>query len=156
MIDESDAGRLVAAHDAPGQAQFRRHPEADPLYEELGARQLGRESDLDEHDADLDVGGCDEHVGRKDHRDADADRRAVDRCNDRLRLTHQPDPIDRRRHAARPAGGVVARVVAADPGPEHLVHVGSGAEPAAGAGHDDRPDGAVVVRVIILRTCAAE
>src|SRR5436309_8304335 len=145
-VGEPARRRLRAAVEPSREAHLARLAEAHALDEEVRARQLWDEADLDEEHPEARLLRGDDHVEGQDHGHADADRGAVDGGNERLRLAHQTHPVEAGRHAALAARRVLPGIAPLDAGLEGELHVGAGAERAPGAGHDDRADRAIVVR----------
>ena len=139
---EATLQRLLRSEHAAGRDPLHRAADADDSGQEPARARLGNDPAAREDESVARALGSEPYVHRQGHRRADADRRAVDRPDDRLRAVEHPQRED----AA--VVSVVARDGLATAGVERLAagrEVGSGAVGAPRPGHDHRPD--LVVRV---------
>ena len=83
-VDQADAFGLLGAQQAPGEHQLQRAREADGAAQEVGAAVARDQADLDEGGPELGVARRDPQVAHAREVEAGADRRAVDRGDDRL------------------------------------------------------------------------
>ena len=150
-VHQAGGERLLGGPQVPGQREHPCPAGTHPLREEARRCQLGHEAHLDEPDPEPGPRGREDHVEAEDLGEPDPHAGAVDRGDQRFRAHAQADPVDRRRHPALAAGGVLAGVVARDARGEGVLDVSTGAEAAPGAGEDDRTDAGRVVAVLDRR-----
>jgi hypothetical protein len=138
---------LVGVDEPSGEHQLERAGEADGAGEEVGAAVPGHQADLDEGRAELGPAGGEPQVAHAREVEAGADRRAVDRGDDRLLEQRQApgDPLDAVDVAAaqvdRPAGEHPLLL-------EHALEVAAGRERRARAGEDHAAHLIVAVGVV--------
>ena len=137
--------RLAPGIEPRRQAHLAGATEAHALHQKVRTGELRRNAHLHEHHSELGLFGSDDDVHGQDHRRANANAGAVDRGDERLRGTHEFDPI-----AGRFAGRCLLGLVLSAAFHAHLevvADVGAGAETSAGAGHHHRADVRVFVAV---------
>ena len=96
LVDEPGARDLRRRVELAGEAHLARLGEADALHDVVRARELGHQAHAHEEHAHPRLVGSDDDVEGKDHGEPDADRDAVDRGDQRLRLAAERDPVDAR------------------------------------------------------------
>jgi hypothetical protein len=147
LVHEADRQRFLGRDHAAGQDQLERAGEADHAGQEVGAAIARHQSDLDEGRAELGPGPRDSQVAHAGEIEASADRRTIDRGDQRLgELGDAPRYRLDAANVAGPQLGWIAREHAR--ARAHGLDVAAGVKGLAGAGQDHAADCVVTLGAI--------